>query len=138
MGGAKAPCTAPEPWDSIIEGSTRRRSSVNDALGIFPNNPPPLPPVCPPQCEPRPPNHLPSRATAHFPPEVNRYPTSEWCRLDLRLRTAYSVELPGIEPAALPGIMSSDVMKERGLRSSCPFRARMLGVLTYVRRRRPL
>jgi len=24
----------------------------------------------------------------------------------------------------------SDVMKERGLRSSCPFRARMLGVLT--------
>jgi hypothetical protein len=33
---------------------------------------------------------------------------------------------------------ASDVMKERGLRSSCPFRARMLGVLTFVRRRRPL
>ena len=31
-----------------------------------------------------------------------------------------------------------DVMKERGLRSSCPFRARMLGVLTQLRRRRPL
>src|SRR6476469_7752730 len=29
-------------------------------------------------------------------------------------------------------------MKERGLRSSCPFRARMLGVLTLLRRRRPL
>ncbi len=31
-----------------------------------------------------------------------------------------------------------DVMKERGLRSSCPSRARMLGVLTLLRRRRPL
>ena len=31
-----------------------------------------------------------------------------------------------------------DVMKERGLRSSCPSRARMLGVLTQLRRRRPL
>src|ERR1700739_2339049 len=29
-------------------------------------------------------------------------------------------------------------MKERGLRSSCPFRALMLGVLTLLRRRRPL
>src|ERR1700757_4208776 len=29
-------------------------------------------------------------------------------------------------------------MKERGLRSSCPFRAHMLGVLTLLRRRRPL
>jgi hypothetical protein len=28
--------------------------------------------------------------------------------------------------------------EERSLRSSCPFRARMLGVLTFVRRRRPL
>jgi hypothetical protein len=35
-------------------------------------------------------------------------------------------------------ICTADVMKERGLRSSCPFRARMLGVLTFVRRRRPL
>jgi hypothetical protein len=33
---------------------------------------------------------------------------------------------------------ASDVKKERGLRSSCPFRARMLGVLTLLRRRRPL
>ena len=32
----------------------------------------------------------------------------------------------------------ADVMKERGLRSLCPFRARMLGVLTLLRRRRPL
>jgi hypothetical protein len=32
----------------------------------------------------------------------------------------------------------SDVMKERGLRSSCPSRACMLGVLTQLRRRRPL
>jgi len=29
-------------------------------------------------------------------------------------------------------------MKERGLRSSCPFRAWMLGVFTLLRRRRPL
>jgi hypothetical protein len=34
--------------------------------------------------------------------------------------------------------LPSDVMKERGLRSSCPSRARMLGVLTLLRRRRPL
>ena len=33
---------------------------------------------------------------------------------------------------------ASDVMKERGLRSSCPSRVRMLGVLTLLRRRRPL
>ena len=36
------------------------------------------------------------------------------------------------------GACPSDGMKERGLRSSCPFRARMLGVLTFIRRRRPL
>lgn len=35
-------------YDSIIESSTRSRTSVNDALGIDPNRPPPLPPVYPP------------------------------------------------------------------------------------------
>lgn len=38
----------PELWDSIIDGSTRSRASVNVALGIDPDSPPPLPPVRPP------------------------------------------------------------------------------------------
>ena len=33
--------------------------------------------------------------------------------------------------AVVQQLRPSDVMKERGLRSSCPFRARMLGVLTF-------
>lgn len=35
-------------WNSIIGSSTRSRPSVNAALGIDPENPPPLPPVRPP------------------------------------------------------------------------------------------
>jgi polyisoprenoid-binding protein YceI len=46
-----------------------------------------------------------------------------------------SVVVTGLQPTA---DKTADVMKERGLRSSCPSRARMLGVLTQLRRRRPL
>ncbi|NDJ91979.1 hypothetical protein [Mycolicibacter kumamotonensis] len=35
-------------YDSIIESSTRSRTSVNEAMGVDPEHPPPLPPVRPP------------------------------------------------------------------------------------------
>jgi len=64
--------TGGDLYNAIIATSTRSRSSVNEALGIDPDNPSPLPPVHPP-IEPPPVDPPP---TAESPSEVPAPPTT--------------------------------------------------------------
>lgn len=51
-------------YDAIVESSTRSRPSVNNSLGIDPNNPPPLPPVTGPSAPTAPTGTSPPAPTA--------------------------------------------------------------------------